>query len=212
MWFRSSGFTQVEPKHSPKLQVTLREQGLLVKKTTDNLEAYDAFLRGQESLFRAGTEAKKEANEQARQMYERAIELDPRYAGAYVGLGLTYFHDWFYRWNSTPQILARAGELAQQAVTLDESLPGPHAILGLMYVWQKQHNLAIKEAERAIALDPNLDVGYAWLGGILGFAGRPEEGIPMVERAMRLNPRYPVWYLLHLGLPIASPDGVKRRL
>jgi adenylate cyclase len=60
-----------------KLQLTLREQGYLVRKTTNNLEAYDYFLRGREYSSR-GT---KETNVQARQMYERAIELDPQYAG-----------------------------------------------------------------------------------------------------------------------------------
>jgi len=82
---------------------------------------------------------------------------------------------------------------------LDESLPEPHALLGIVYVLQKQHDLAIHEAERASALDPDEAEGYAALGVILAWAGRPEEGITMVERAMRLNPRYPVNYLLNLG-------------
>ncbi|MBI3796130.1 MAG: adenylate/guanylate cyclase domain-containing protein [Deltaproteobacteria bacterium] len=182
-----------------KLQLALWEQGLLVRKATDNLEAYDAFLRGQESWFRAYYEANKDANAQARQMFERAIELDPRYAEAYVQLGFTYYAEWFYNWNHTPQTLARAGELAQQAVTLDESLPAPHVILSVVYLWQKQHDLAIHEGERAIALDPNGAEGYANLGGILAWAGRPEEGVEMVKRAMRLNPHYPVNYHLILA-------------
>src|SRR5256885_8485930 len=65
-----------------RLQFTLQEQGILVQKTTDNLEAYDAFLRGQESWFRAFYEANKGANAQARQMFEHAVELDPHYAQA----------------------------------------------------------------------------------------------------------------------------------
>src|SRR5437867_5509486 len=59
-----------------RLQLTLQEQGWVVRKHTDNLEAYDAFLRGVEYLFRFT----KEANTQARQQYEKAITLDPRYA------------------------------------------------------------------------------------------------------------------------------------
>src|SRR5207249_9810095 len=74
-----------------KLQLTLWEQGILVRKTTDNLEAYDYYLRGVEYVYRTT----KEANAQARQMYEKAIELDPQYAVAYVALGWTYFSDWF---------------------------------------------------------------------------------------------------------------------
>jgi tetratricopeptide (TPR) repeat protein len=68
-----------------------------------------------------------------------------------------------------------------------------------VYLWQKQHDLAIKEAERAVALDPNEAEGYVNLGIILAWAGRPEEGIKMVEQGIRLNPRFPVHYLLGLG-------------
>ncbi len=57
-----------------------------MRKHTDNLEAYDAFLRGVEYCCRIT----KEANAQARQMYEKAIALDPQYAEAYAALGWTY--------------------------------------------------------------------------------------------------------------------------
>src|SRR5262249_20458081 len=183
-----------------KLQLTLQEQGILLQKTTDNLEASDAFLRGLEPLYRAFHEAKKGANAQARQSFEHAIALDPHYAQAYAELGVTYYVEWFYGWTHTPQTLARAGELAQQAVKLDESLPTPHSILGTVYLWQQQHDSAIQEGERAVALEPSGAEGYVMLGGILAWAGRPEEGISMVERAMRLNPHYPVYYLLNLGV------------
>jgi adenylate cyclase len=182
-----------------KLQLTLMEQGFLVRKTTDNLEAYDVFLRGQGSSSRALYEASKAANTQARHLYERATELDPAYAAPYVGLGGTYFLEWFYLWDFTPQTLARAGELARQAVRLDESSPFPHSLLSIVYLWQKQQDLALQEAERAIALDPNLAEGHVYLGIILGFIGRPEEGAERIERAMRLNPRYPSVYLMNLG-------------
>jgi TolB-like protein len=68
-----------------KLQLTLLEQGILARKTTDNLEAYDYFLRGVEAFNRFT----QEANAQARQMYGKALELDPQYARAYSGGGLT---------------------------------------------------------------------------------------------------------------------------
>jgi len=181
------------------LQLTLQEQGILVNKTTDNLEAYDAFLRGQESVFRVFAEGNKEANTYARQMFERAIELDPQYAQAYAQLSATYWLEWFLRWTPTPQTLERAGELAQKAVALDESLPAPHIQLGTVYLLKKQHDLAIAETERAITLDPNGAEGYVNWGVILAWAGRPEEGVTMVERALRLNPRYPTVYLINLG-------------
>jgi adenylate cyclase len=73
-----------------KLQLTLREQGWIVRKRTDNLEAYDYHLRGFEYFGRTT----KDGNARARQMLEKAIALDPQYADAYVLLGSTYLLEW----------------------------------------------------------------------------------------------------------------------
>ena len=73
-----------------KVKLTPEEHERFQRAPTNNLEAYDFYLRGVESSWRAFYETKKEANVQARQMYEKAIELDPQYAGAYAGLGWTY--------------------------------------------------------------------------------------------------------------------------
>ncbi|MBI3757340.1 MAG: adenylate/guanylate cyclase domain-containing protein [Deltaproteobacteria bacterium] len=183
-----------------KVKLTPEERERFRRAPTNNLEAYDFYLRGQESVLHAQYEAKKEENEQARQMLEKALDLDPRYAGAYTALGRIYFLDWFYQWSSDcAQSLERAFELVQRAVALDESLSMPHRVLGQIYVWKKQHEQAIVEAERAIALDPNDADGYASLGSILVFAGRPEEAIGLTEKAIRLNPRCPSWYLFASG-------------
>ena len=183
-----------------KLQLTLWEQGVLVRKTTDNLEAYDLYLRSIASHLRAFDETKKELNVQARQLLEKAVELDPTYAEAYARLGLTYSNEWFLGWNRDfAQTVERAFELGNKAVALDNSLSGPHQILGLGYLWKKQYDQAIAEAQRAVTLDPNNANSYADLGMILTWAGRPEEGIALIEKAMRLNPHYPAYYLNYLG-------------
>jgi TolB-like protein len=178
-----------------KLQLTLQEQGVLVRKTTDNLEAYDDLLRGLESLggetIGGGT---KDANMTARQMFEHAVQLDPQYAAAYANIGLTYLLDWESQRNTDPQVLGRADELAQKAVALDDSLPAAHGILSQIYLFKKQHDQAVAEAERAIALDPNRADGYVDLALILRFSGRAEEAVESMTKAMRLNPRYPAYY------------------
>src|SRR5712692_2046615 len=184
-----------------KLQLTLQEQGVLVRKTTDNLEAYDDLLRGLESLggetIGGGT---KDANMTARQMFEHAVQLDPQYAAAYANIGLTYLIDWEAQWDTDPQVLGRADELAQKAVALDDSLPAAHGILSQIYLFKKQHDQAVAEAERAIALDPNRADGYVDLALILRFSGRAEEAVESMTKAMRLNPRYPAYYLYVSGL------------
>jgi TolB-like protein/Tfp pilus assembly protein PilF len=183
-----------------KLQLTLEEQGYLVRKHTDNLEAYDFFLRGQEHFLRLT----KEANAQARQMYEKAIVLDPQYAEAYSSLVWTYLLEWDWRWNTDPQTLEHALARAQQAVALDDSLPGSHSSLSYVYELKQQYDQALAEAERAIALDPNNADSYALQAQALTFAGRPEDAVRAVEQAMRLNPHYPPNYLWELGFAYRS--------
>src|SRR5262249_27788831 len=179
-----------------KLQLPLWGQGFLVRKTTSNLEAYDYWLRGDQYLLRFT----KETNLQARQMFEQALALDPQYAWACASLGATYFQAWTAQWERGSGLLQQAFGLAQKAVALDDTLPDAHLVLGQVYLWQKQHELAIAETERAIALDPNNADGYVWLANILKIVGRPQEAIHLEEKEMRLNPHYPFTYLFELGL------------
>ena len=116
-----------------KLQLTLQEQGYMVRKRTDNLEAYDTFLRGVEYFYRFT----KEGNAQARQLFEKAIELDPQYAEAYAWLGSTYLAAWV-RNGADPQTLQRAFELEQKALALDDTLPRAHIVLSWVYMFQSQ--------------------------------------------------------------------------
>ncbi|MBI3796633.1 MAG: tetratricopeptide repeat protein [Deltaproteobacteria bacterium] len=178
-----------------KLQLTLEERGYIVRKHTDNLQAYDYFLRGTEYRSRFT----KEAHAQARQMYERAVALDPQYAEAKAYLGQIYMLALAWGWSADPQNLERALALAQQALALDDSLPIAHALLSLVYSFKQQNDQAIAEGERAIALDPNNADSYTQQANALSVAGRPEEALPMAEQAMRLNPRYPPIYLATLG-------------
>jgi adenylate cyclase len=179
-----------------KLQLTLEEQGYIVRKHTDNLEAYDAFLRGLEFRYRFTPEA----NAQARQMFEKAFTLDPQYADAYVGVSGTYYQAWIWHWSTDSLTLERALAMAQKAVALDDSLPGAHSLLSLVYELKQQYDQAIAEGVRAITLDPNNANSYAAQAEVLSFAGRPEEALKSVEQAIRLNPHYPPWYLIEVGL------------
>jgi TolB-like protein/Flp pilus assembly protein TadD len=178
-----------------KLQLTLAEQGIFTRKGTGNLAAYDAYLRGLENYLRRT----QEANAQARQMCEKAVELDPQYAEAYTLLGRTYLREYFWGWNRTPQTLEQAFVLARKAISLDASLPMAHRLLAYVYLWQKQYDRAITEAEQALALDANDAEGYETLGEILSFAGRPQDTLGLAEKGLRLNPRQPVSLLWLMG-------------
>jgi adenylate cyclase len=178
------------------VKLTDEDRGRLTRAYTGNLDAYDSWLRGMEYYNRFT----KEANVQARQMFEKAITLDPTYALAYAHLGATYYLEWVWQWSQDPQSLERAFALEQQALALDGSLPSAHVLLGYVSLWKnRQHDLAIAEGERALALDPNCAVCYSWLATVQNYIGRPEEAIKLAEKALRLDPRNQVNPLMLLG-------------
>lgn len=187
---------EITEKIVAALEVTLTEseQEKVARRYTENLEAYDHFLRGRDQV-----RATNETNAQAQEMFERAIELDPSFAAAYAILSYTHWRGWYNQWSDDPKALERALEAAQKAVALDESLPLARAYLAWVYVMKGQHERAIAEAKRAIALDPNLAEAHAYLGEILNLSGRPEEGVSLVKKAMGLDPHYPANYLIYLG-------------
>ncbi len=179
------------------LQLDLMQRGADVRQTTDNLEAYDDFLRGLEYHQKIPAE---DGNAKARQMFEKAIGLDPKYAQAYAFLGDSYWRDWTWQWSHDSHTLDRAFQLEQQAIALDDSLPVAHMGLGEVYLFRKQYDPATAEAERAIALDPNSAVGYKALMDIMECSGKPAEAVGLAEKAMRLDPRNRDFYLHFEGL------------
>jgi adenylate cyclase len=183
-----------------KVKLTPEEQERFQRTPTGNLEAYDYFLRARETGSRAWYEYRKEASEQARKLFEKATDLDPKYAAAYAGLGQMYWVDFFFRWAQDPnQTLGQAFEFAQRAVALDNSLPVTHRVLSTIYLFQRQHEQAIAEVERAIVLNPNDALNYSTLGVTLVFAGRLDEGVKALEQGLRFDPRNPTIYLVQLG-------------
>jgi adenylate cyclase len=177
------------------VNLTKLEEDRLARRATNNLIAYDYALRGQESYYRFT----KEANVKAQEMFEKSIELDPRYAAAYSWLGLVLLHRWTHGWGQDPQLVDRAFESAQRAIGLDESLPEAHRILGDIYLYRKQHKRAMAELDRAIALNPNYADAHAGLGEVLNWTEKPEKAIELVKKGMRLNPRHHAWYFYVLG-------------
>jgi adenylate cyclase len=167
------------------LQLTLEKQGIPVRKQTDNLEAYDDFLRGTEYYW----SFTKDGNAKARQMFEKAIELDPKYADAYAWLAYNYFIGWVFLWSPDPNTLDRASQLAQQSIALDDSRAFAHSMLGNIYLFKRQYAGALTEAQRAIALGPNDAFVYEGLATIMNNTRKRAEAIDLAEKAMRLDPR-----------------------
>src|SRR5262249_47077330 len=95
--------------------------------------------------------------------------------------------------------LARARELAEKAMTLNDNLVGAYHVIAQVHLWMKEHDTAIAVAERALKLAPNDADGYETLAEILGWSGRPEESLSRVRQAIRLNPHCRFFYQWTLG-------------
>jgi adenylate cyclase len=183
-----------------EVYLTPRERAGIERRYTDNLEAYDLFLRAREGYWRRT----QEGAAQARITLERAITLDPKFAAAHALLADICRSEWWYGWRDDETALDRALELARTGVALDHGLPFAHMFLGWIHLWRKEHDQAIAGAKRCVELDPDNAEGHVRLGHILDQAGRPAEGIPLIEKAMRLDPHYPPMYIFWLGHALHS--------
>ena len=190
---------EITEKIVTALEVKLSEgeQRRIARQYTDNLEAYDHFLRARG--FHGGHS--KKDNNLARQLLDRSIELDPSFAAAYAELSWVHHRGWFNRWSEDPeQSYNLSLEFAQKAVALDDTLPAAYARLGWGLTWHNQYQQGIAEGRRAIELDPNYADGYLMLGHVLIYGGgSPEEAIRVSTEGMRLDPHSGYHYLLHIA-------------
>ena len=177
------------------VKIEQMEQDRALRKDTANLNASDYNLRGW-WYYRRKT---KNDNEQARRMFEKAIEIEPAFAHAHAGLGLTYYEQWARQWSHDPLSLKLAFEMAKKSIALDDTLSAGYSLLSHVYLWKKQPEQAIAAIKRTIELDPNDADGYADLAETLVWTGKSVEAVGLVEKAMRLNPHYPPSYLFTLG-------------
>lgn len=167
------------------------EQAELKKSTakrTENLSAWDYYLRGMARLHAYTCEG----NREARAAFQQAIDLDGDYSEAWTGLAYSHLRDIDLGCTGDREAtLAKGFEAARRAVALDPASSAAHLLLGQAYVWAERYDLAIAETETAVGLNPNNAHACMALGNRLDLAGRTEEGISQMERSLQLNPRDP---------------------
>jgi adenylate cyclase len=157
---------------------------------TENLEAFDDYLRAVKS-FSLGilSHGTKDDSEKARQLMEKAIDLDPKYANAYADLGWIHMMSAWNQWSANPLAdLKQATELAQKALALDDTDSSALALLGDSDWMQGRYDQAVADGERAVAINPNYAIGFFSLADALNVYGRPEAAIRAAQKAMRLDP------------------------
>ena len=172
------------------------EQARVAVRPPSSLEAYDLVLQGRFLLSRLT----RSATSNARAMFERAVELDPEYGAAYVGLGRVDLTAVALGWTPDPAgVLHRAENHARRAIGIDEFNPGAHVLLGRIYARLGEYDRAVEALTRAMALNPSDPDSYAGLGDALLWAGDVAGAIKALETAVQLDPRLSTEDLFNLG-------------
>ncbi len=168
-----------------ELRLGVRESSALKQQQTQNSEAYAFYLKGR---YHWNSRAENEVN-RAIKYFEEAIGRDPTYALAYVGLADCHSVLGFYGYRRPSVVFPRAKELAEKALSLDDSLAEAHASLGspLMqyyFDWKR----AASELDRALELNPSYATAHMWRATHHTALGRFNDALAEVRRAIELDP------------------------
>src|SRR5229473_877927 len=163
------------------LRITLspQEEKTIARKPTENLQAYDCFLRGRNYT-------RRENLDYAMQMFERAIALDPNFALAHAGIanvcGLLYeLH------GRNPQWIEKGIPACDRAFALEPQLAEALAARARIYYAQQKYEEAVQHARRAIERKPDCEGAYNVLGRALFASDRLEEAAGLIENALKAN-------------------------
>jgi adenylate cyclase len=191
---------KINQKIVSALAVTLTagEKEQVAHKGTDNIEAYDAFLKGSEHFVRFTPEDFS----QAIIFFKQALDLDPEYSRVYAALAYLYWRGAEWNWHEklgVGQAEARILARTYQQKAMKNPTSYAHIVASDIQLYQRLHDEAKAESERALVLEPNDPLAHAHMALVLMYVGRPAEAIDHINTAMKLDPHYTGVYLLALG-------------
>jgi TolB-like protein/Tfp pilus assembly protein PilF len=181
-----------------ELQVKLTEgdPAQIYYGSTRNFEAWGYVTRGM-GIFLSFT---KEAMNKSRELFKKALNLDPNYAHAMTSLAWTHFMDARYGYSESMEAsLKRSFELAKKSSAMDDNQPMLHSLFQFIYLIQKQYDKSIEEGRKAVSLGPNDAQAHAIHCDTLYRTGLFEESVRMCEKSMRLQPHASLYYLNNMS-------------
>jgi len=198
-----------------KAKLTPAEKERIEKKPTQDIRAYEYYLKGREYYFRY----KKEDNEQAIELFKKAIELDPDYALAHAGLADTYSQRVIRFGFPTAEWFDPAIEEAQKAISLDPNLAEGYKALGSAYGFMKGWwRKAVEAGQKAVEANPNNAFACNSLGQCYIQIGEFDKAFPFLKKAIALSPAdaFPCAELgrVYYGLddPMRAEEWLKKAL
>ena len=166
------------------VKLTLLERQRVQRKPTANLAAYEYMLRGRSDL---GSPTRA-ANDEARTLFQKAIDLDPNYAAAYAALGFVHYEAAVSGWTEFPNDeVARGESLAKKALALDPATTSAFLLLANIGMYQRDYDRALAQVDQALTINPSDAQYYAARGMIFQWSGKAAEAVPWLEGALRLG-------------------------
>ena len=172
-----------------KTKLTGLDEQRVTKNYTENVEAYQLYLKGRFHVFKLTPQDTQQGIEYFRQ----AIALDPSYSPAYVGLAAAYRTYALSADMPAQSVFPQAKAAAEKAVELDDTLAEAHAVLGFTIFWYDwDWAVAEKEYKRALELNPNSADAHWGYGHLLSNLGRHSEALGEIRRALEIEPLSPI--------------------
>ena len=166
------------------VKLTRFEEERVLAKPTSNLAAYEYVLRGREAF----SQETRDENDEAIELFQHAIDLDPNYAGAYAALAESHYQSVIAGWAEFREAeLKLAQTLALKALALDPTTTRAYNALAQIELYRKHYDLALAQIDRALEINPSDVQSYAARGAFLVWAGRPAEALPWLEGALRFD-------------------------
>ncbi len=151
------------------VKLTGFERDRALAKPTESLAAYEYVLRGREVY----SHATRDGNQEAQNMFQRAIDLDPSYAAAYAELGLSLVEAVASGWTEfVADDLGHAKTLAQKALLLDPSTTTAYRLLAEIDMMRGRFDLASGQIEHALEINPSDAQSFAMRGHHPGVGGQ----------------------------------------
>jgi serine/threonine protein kinase/Flp pilus assembly protein TadD len=172
-----------------KIRLLGKERRDLVKRYTADQQAHNLYLKGLYFWNRRLEGGMKLAMEH----FHLAVEKDPGYALAYVGIADTYGSMGFLGYRPPKEVFPKSKEAARRALEIDDTLGEAHtslAFINAFFDWD--WSAAEAEFKRAIELNPNYATVHEWYGLYLSLMGKFDEAIAETEKARDLDPLSPI--------------------
>jgi serine/threonine protein kinase/tetratricopeptide (TPR) repeat protein len=168
-----------------KVELLGEDKEELIKRYTENPDAYDFYLQGRAHWNKRSPEGTLRSID----YFNRAIQIDPNYALAHAGLADSYILCGEWHILAPNEAFPKAKDAALKALEIDEKLAEAHNALAMInrdYEWDWEK--AEREFQRAIELNPNYPTAHQWYAEFLVVRGRFDEAIAEIKRAQELDP------------------------